>query len=734
MRMKIFAAMLALSTILTPVSARADPFSLIGGAITALGLPGLGGAVTGLFGGFSAASFAAGFSAFSGLGGVLFATALQFGVNYLLAPKPKAEQIQGITRSPIPNRGLFFGRALVGGAMLFTSTKGNAIHYAVHHGDSECVNKIGYWFNDTPIATDGAGIVTTAPYSAFNIFKLEFHAGTVTQTVSPLLNAAFPEWDADHRGIGCCYTVLRGAEVSKEDRGDHYKYQGPMGLGEPMVLLEGEFERCYDPRNPTHDINDRSTWTWTDNAALVIAAFRVHPDGWNMPMSSVNWQKVGQAANICDPVITGRDGYAAKRYRIWTNAPFNEERQAVEKRMLEACDGMRFFDEEGRWYLRVGAYEEPTVTLTTKDIISIRIKPDADGENDADRFFVEYTDDRLLYRTTPSSPWVSPPRFVTDAAPQPQKIDIPECPGHRQAVELAKAIGARTRSETQMELVAGWRALRLREERFVRIAIGSAKEDGVFEIMGFEEAEDGMSIMLALVKTDPANWGLLPEEEGPLPTYENDVVSDTTVPALTGTPPITAQGAQVAIAGGFAVRLVASFTTPAIASNTVVVEFRKKTTTTWFRMTVVTADGTAYSDIVDDGSIYEYKAWVESPGGGKSTETAVYEVTAVADPTPPGDLTGVGISSPGAGLVNVAWTAPSGSANYFAARIFRGATNVFSAAAQVKIEPGLQGLADSWQDGAITPLPAGTYYYWIEPINGSYIAGTRNGPTSQVVA
>lgn len=79
--------------------------------------------------------------------------------------------------------------------------------------------------------------------------------------------------------------------------------------------------------------------------------------------------------------------------------------------------------------------------------------------------------------------------------------------------------------------------------------------------------------------------------------------------------------------------------------------------------------------------------------------------------------------------MTVSFTAPN-DPNYYATRVYRGTTTTFADATLVRTEYGIPSNADSWVDAG---LSAGTYYYWVAPINGSGVEGAATGPESETV-
>lgn len=97
---------------------------------------------------------------------------------------------------------------------------------------------------------------------------------------------------------------------------------------------------CYDPRKDStaggtgsHRLNDPDTWEWTDNAALIIADYWAHPDGYGVGADGVNWANIAAEADISDQTVTTVDAQTIKRWRIWGSYSLaTDERKTVLQR------------------------------------------------------------------------------------------------------------------------------------------------------------------------------------------------------------------------------------------------------------------------------------------------------------------------------------------------------------------------------------------------------------------
>ncbi|MCR5859730.1 hypothetical protein [Mesorhizobium sp. J428] len=730
MRLKLLAATLLLSTALTS-PAQAMPFipAFIAGGAAAFGLGTAAGAAAGAYAGAALLGFqVAGFLT-GPVGGLLLSTALQFGIN-ALTPKPKAEGMQGNVNSAIPVRTLHFGPLLIGGSLIFAEAIEGRIYYAIHHGDCES-ELIADWFNDLELTFNGGGYVNNPEfvYKGDAYYTLERHDGAPGAVVSPMLSTRFPEWDEDHVGEGCCYTVIFvGAMNNPKAAAKLRRSQGPLGLGVPAYFREAYWGKVYDPRLDSTNggdgpqrADDPTTWAYNDNWALVISTYRIHPDGWAKPPSSVNWARIAEQADICDVEVTGRGGYVQKRYAVATSIAFTEVHRDVEKRLLEAADGMRFTDSEGRWFVRCGYWEAPTITLTSDDIYSLDCAPSGNGESEHNVFVALYTDTRLGYKTTTSSAWKHPdhtgPGIYERRAPA---VEIPEAPNHNQAVRVAKAVGCRTRSSTRLAITAGLRAAELREHRFVTIAIDDETFDGDYEIMSYDETEDGLLFPLQLVRSGSGNWTLEPGEEGPLPSYDNTIGVAVTVPEPTSFN-------VVAETVGASVRLRATFDPPALGASDVVVEYRPDAGGPWLEMVSNSSLGYALSDFVTDGVDYRARAYAEDSTGATSAnvpdDTGLL-VTATVDPVAPGVPVAFS-ATPDGDDVDLAATA-SNSANHHAIRFWR-AEGAETFADAVDVSGAIYGPPNGSVAATDTDPGDGAWQFWATAENASQV---QSAPTS----
>ncbi|MEX3009012.1 hypothetical protein [Hoeflea sp. TYP-13] len=738
MRLKLIAAALALSTALTPVQAHAGIVSgivaLVSGALNAVGVSVVAQAVIG----------SALLSVGGALGSVLIGIALNFAVNALFAPDagslpaPQPQEIQGNFLQAEAARFMLGGRLRVGGQVILAEVKDGLLYKLVAQGDAEATTEISTYLSDIAVTLDGDGNVTDDEfkYNGGTYFAIEKRAGTPSQAASSTLTAAFTEWTANHKGAGVSDTLLTLRAPSNEAYNRIRRHRGVLGLGEPDVTRAAWYGRYYDPRNDSNNggsgterVDDPTTWGPNlGNCALFWATHRMDAERFNNDSGDINWTNVAAQADICDEQVQDRYANFANRYEV--ALAINKDRHTnkqAEDWILGACDGVLWTDDDGKLGLYVGKYDsDPDLVLTDADIGDIESMDGNDGESLATHYIASYTEPNFAFKGTQSATWVAPDYVVSDKI-KTQKVEIYQVPNHNQTIRLLKAAIGRQHETKRLAVQAGIRGIFAKRRRFIRLNLASdAALSGIYEVVPGADTFDGLTIPLVLIRCDDDRWNLTAGEEGERPNFNTTITVDNSLTNIIQAN-MSVQPAQIAnTSGTSSVRLLATFTKPTREDVIVQIQYRLKTTSIWEEFSVRTEDGAGTSAIVSDGATYEYRWRVYTISGSASDWSAIYEVVATADATAPGALSATSVDDTVAGQATYKWTAPS-SLNYYATRVYRadGASADFDDANEIRIEPGLPSDPDTHTE---TGLSAGDYRAWLEPLNGSLVAGTRVGP------
>ena len=135
----------------------------------------------------------------------------------------------------------------------------------------------------------GAGQFGTSPTSRYRIV-LNLHHGATSQTADPMLVASMPNWTSAHRLDGICYIAA------------HFKYDvDGMWQGVPQLTVQVRGKKVYDPRDSNQTFGTTSTYTYTNNPALVFLDYITNNEyGKGLTESQVNMSTFSSAANVCD--------------------------------------------------------------------------------------------------------------------------------------------------------------------------------------------------------------------------------------------------------------------------------------------------------------------------------------------------------------------------------------------------------------------------------------------------
>lgn len=629
----------------------------------------------------------------------------------------------------------------VGGHVGFASWDNTgAFWYMIVHCDSELMETIAIKFDDVVIAKDGSNKVTTEEFIGeqngwFGSVSRKPYYSHWLRTFSPsdpapLMPAAFrstfPEWTADHKMAGSTVSIVKIDPVADEANiSSVYRWRGPIGLGEPAVSIIGVWNRIRDPRKPGHLPNAPATWEKSTNAALIAAWHRTRRQGFNMASEEVNWSLVADAADKCDVSITDRYGVAAPLYAgggMWDES---RENIAIESDIYAGCDGQTMFDEQGRWYPKVGFWEEPTLTLTAdRDIFAMSDTEPRDGEAEMDGVVVEYKEQDLGYVMQPCAPWKNPNFYQAGKEPRYLSVKIPFCKNHRQAVTLAKALGRKAQATRRIAPQAGLRGRRAKRERIIALDY-DASINGNWQVAAPVQLDSaGVSSLLMLVPAYPDNWTLLPGEEGEKPTGDS-VELDDTIPNPSG---VTIAAVAIPGSTGDVARLQVTFNQPTRVGDIVEVHYKQTSETVWQAMDTVMAELVAFSAVVANGATYNWQYRMRR--GGRSTAfIAGTPITVALDPIAPGIPLSFDADVAGP-VVELSWITPN-SGNFRASRLWRAPSGTpFDSATDIS-GPIFSGATTTQ---SVTNNPgAGTWDYWVTAENASQVRSAPVGPETVTV-
>lgn len=676
--------------------------------LTALTSAGLGGA-----------ALSVAVTALTGIVGIGLSVGLNFLASSLFKPSaPKPEDVQQSLRQPTPPRYRHYGRVKTSGAWVFGEASEGDFFRVIALGQGPFEEIEEFWVDDNHVTVQPDHGVDDEPYNGK--VRIEYRLGTTTQTHYENLTAEFPAWTANHIGKGVASLFIK----QRATKSSNYLKQFPNGINTSY--------RVVARTSLVYNVNN-GVYAWNDNAALIIRDYIIHPDGMRFPLSMIDtplalagWQAM---ANRAEEPISLKAGGTEKRYRLWGSYKLEERPADVIGRMLACCDGRLTPTPDGGLTIDIGGWEEPTVILDESVITGFTdLSRGKDILTTANTVRAQYLDPNQDYQAADADPWVDA-EDVSLRGELATDINLVMAPSHSQARRLMKIAAYRSNPEWIGQFTCNLKALAAFGKRLVRIRYPLFGIDSVFEvqdfrfIMGEGGILQGVSLFVQTFPEEVYNWDA-DQEEGVAPVSEESE-GNNDIPLPTGFD-VTIQ--RKTFSGQLVPYARLTFDLPPSEALKVQAQGKLSTDTDWTTIAVADETPSADSFILSDGSTYDFRIRHVTIATREGAWTTPITITAIADTTAPGVVTGVSRTG-GVGQVTINWTAPN-SANYYAANIYRNTTNNLGTATLVRTEFGGPSNADSWIN---TGLAAGTYYYWLRSRNPSGVEAAAVATGSVIV-
>ena len=721
--------------------ARADPIltPIIASIIASVGLP----ASISVFGiTFGTAAILTG----------LVTTAIGIGLAILFAPRPKLPPPENgviAVQQNLPYRIYVYGRGRVAGAWMLKESIASYLCYvaalAGHFVDGFEV----LFLNDdqVTIGTSGQNFIGTVVagadgrYGGSTIY-IETRQGLATETAFSFITSLLPTyWDATHRGDGQASLGMTCGGVSAQNFVTTYPYGAPA----PSAVLRGY--RVFDPRDPTQNEANAATWKWSQNAALCILHFLCFSEfGFRASYSDaiapfiVQWI---QAANDCDDAVALKSGGTEPRYRLggWTTT--EQPRITTLLAMLQCCDGFLSRRGAGYW-LQVGKYYPPTVTLTDDDIVGFIIQTDVSSEDKVNEAIAYWSDPDNGYVTVDTDPVINAAdQSARGGAPHKAQLQLTWVQSVGQASRLLAREMFRQGVTVRGTLTLGWSGINASYERWIAINSNSIPRlSGVV----IENRKAVISAKTRTVTLDFILSGPALDDYAPA-TQESSIPAIPQRPATVGLPVPTGVSVipelSTDASGASTLSLAVAWTEPffnGVAWNlNYVVRWRLTnagggTPGAWTQQSFTTPTIAAGVVSVQTGNVTvgtSLDVEVASVGTGASLSTwsalvTVSTVLANVAPAPPAWTSAVG-SAGHAALTVVAPPSP----NFAKVQFYRAAHGSAFATATAIGSPvtGAPNATLTYTDA----VASGTYDYFVVSETGSSVASAPAGPETAIV-
>ncbi len=631
---------------------------------------------------------------------LLIGTTLSYVSSLLMAPKVAAQSIRqkATLNESIGERVRGYGRMRIGGTRAFWDAKGGRLYQVImlHSGRIDGVESA--YAGDKRLEIDADGRVTTGQWVHNDRYFMHIHT-RVGQTPSPVyerMRDDWPEWTEAHRldGIASVLAVFRSPPAKQLGK------IFPDGHG-TKITVGMRLSRVLDVR--TGEI------AFSTNPALCIRDYLTHADGYRLADDDMDVPSFRAFADICDERVQAADGTWGPRYELGGVYKLTDEPRDTLARMLATADAELYETPEGKIAIRGGAWEEPTVSLTERDILSHDIERGRDAFAAFNELKVIYTRPGAGYQPQEATALVDrDDQAIRGVVTAELPLDMVQRAS--QARRLAQIYWHKENCEWRGTIRTNLVGLRARGERVVRIVLPHLRINHVFLVRSHGIAADLTGCEIELSSIAPVAYAGAPQtgdgEESPEPP--EPVVDGTPVPA--GLLP-RVETRQIT-AATIAPAIIASVDAPERDDLSLEAECRLLPAGGWEAMSVAEDSREAVSGLVVDGASYQVRARWLTGGGAASEWSAAVSVAVVVNPTAPAAPSG--LARVGAGPeVALTWRNPA--ANFHRSRLLRGAT--FDAAATVAIVSGLAGQTSTYVE---TP-GAGAHTYWLQALNVSGI-------------
>ncbi|PKA40457.1 hypothetical protein CWR43_28185 [Rhizobium sullae] len=661
------------------------------------------------------------------LGGLAFGAQALQGLFVQKPSVPKPDDGSYNLKQSVPSLAYVLGTTKKGGDYVFLEETGGTAHHIIVWAGHRISSFVQHYLHDEKVTLNGSGAVTSPGHFGGNVV-IESRLGLNAETVYSLVVTRFPTiWNNNCRGDGLASVYMRCGTVDTEDFLDVYPNQMPehSAVGNGALL--------YDPRKDStqggsgsHRYTNPNTWEFSKNIPLMRLWHLCHPVGGKMSYENMylpDWQN---AANVADQNVTNRTGGTEKRWHggFWFRA--SNDPIEVGRVMDEAAEMVVFERADGKIGVHAGEYVAPDITLEAKAIYSIRVDKNKRRANTVLGVRGRYVNTAKDYITEDAAIYGDPYSVVDDETERTKTFENALIQSHNHCQRKQKLTYIRANAR-KVSIVADYTAGSDAEgyvrdvpyRRFVTVHYPSrGLVNATVEITSSVSIDlRNMRISFSGILVDSTLYDFNAATEEGEPGEAVEPLPDEGVPD-----PVDFSATiqtEVVSGGSTAAFILGTFD---FVADTLIyeLEYDRTSGSTGVQSVFSKAGETQVrTGYLVDGE--EYKCRLRAYGGGsKSDWTSYINLTATADPVPPGPVTGVSADVSTPGEVEFGWTAPN-SANYYACRIYVGTINDINSATLMATEYGPPSATDL---RVVTSLDAGPYYGWLRSINPSGVPGT----------
>lgn len=440
---------------------------------------------------------AGGYIASVGLAGMTlagFASAFAVGaglsmVSRALMPKPDlSTQLGGLettVREPAMARQLIYGRAKVGGNIVYIDNTGDDnkyLHMVIALAGHEIDGYEKVFFNDELAWSSGAGYESKFASKT----RIKFYTGNQTTADTDLVTESL-QWQNN-----CILKDTAYIYVRLEYDTDIFS----QGIPNISALVRGK--KVLDPRT--------STTGWSDNPALCIYDY-LRDEKYGLNTQDILLQSVIDSANDCDTQVDYLDGATTRQHEKYKLNGVIDTSQKIStniENMLTAMAGRVVFS-GGNFEVHSGKYVTPTVTLDESAIVGdIQFSTKTSRRSTYNAVKGVFLSEENNYTLADYPAQVSSTYQTADGEPLFLDMTLPFTTDNVRAQRLAKL--ALLKSRQQRTLVVPVNLIGLKLKAGDTVYINNTKlglSSAPYEVLDYELTYSGESLVvnLSLVET-----------------------------------------------------------------------------------------------------------------------------------------------------------------------------------------------------------------------------------------
>jgi hypothetical protein len=531
-----------------------------------------------------------------------------------------------------------------------TVTQQTTGYFSVDQGDGGSVQAYGTY--DNPISwvlnTDGTVRPLTSSDGPITIYyhtasyrplvRVKKHLGSPTQMADSDLMAECPAlWTSAHRLQGIAYLYVR------------LEYDvGIFVTGVPNVRALVRGKKVYDPRT--------GLTAYSTNYALCVNDYMTSPDGLNCSASDIDRATLIASANHCDELVTVSGG-TEPRYSMNGMVQLDHTPDETLRQMSTAAGGIMPALAGGVFYIFVGVYDTPTVTLTESDLRDkVKVSPRAARATLFNSVTGTYVDgDGGTWQPT-SYPPVTNADYVTadNGEAIAKEVQLPFTTSIWSAQRLAKVVLDRARRATVIEFPCKVTGFQLRVWDTVYVSLTKfGWTNKVFRVISWT-FNSNSGVDLILLEEDPSSYAWNYGQATPLNVGVQTTLPDaSTVEALSpvtcfaGTNELLVQK-DGSITSRMHVMWPAAQSQISYAGGKVEVQYRKVTDSTWHSWQPLPGDAIdTFISPVDDQSTYQVRVRLVSSRAVPGAWTYSSPAYILGKMQPPPDVTSFSVDADG---------------------------------------------------------------------------------------